>query len=51
MLAELMLFPLAFVEIMMKKNLTVINKFHSHLESMKFIKPEEVYDQVSHFFN
>jgi fringe protein len=32
---------------MLKKNLTVIEKFHSHLEPMKYISPQSLSDQIT----
>src|SRR5688500_5619859 len=39
-----------FAEHLLKKKLTVIEEFHSHLEPMKFIKPEQLADQVRFIF-
>ncbi|XP_023216864.1 fringe glycosyltransferase-like isoform X1 [Centruroides sculpturatus] len=35
------------IEHLLKKRLTVVEQFHSHLEPMKFIKPEEYKDQIT----
>jgi len=35
------------VEHMLRKQLTVIDKFHSHLEPMKFLKHSQLTDQVN----
>ncbi|KAG1687145.1 Fringe glycosyltransferase [Nymphon striatum] len=39
------------IEHMMKRKLTVIKKFHSHLESMKLIEHDDLYDQVTFSYN
>lgn len=35
------------IEYLLRKPLTVIEQFHSHLEPMKFIKPEALDQQIS----
>ncbi|KAF6203686.1 hypothetical protein GE061_002019 [Apolygus lucorum] len=35
------------IEHLLKKPLTVIDQFHSHLEPMKFIRPETFHDQIT----
>ncbi|KAK8756717.1 hypothetical protein V5799_000582 [Amblyomma americanum] len=35
------------IEHLLKKNLTVVENFHSHLEPMKFLKKEALSDQVT----
>ncbi|XP_031351150.1 fringe glycosyltransferase-like [Photinus pyralis] len=35
------------IEHLLKKPLTVVNQFHSHLEPMKFIRRELLKDQIS----
>ena len=36
-----------FLEHLLKKPLTVVDQFHSHLEPMKFIRRDLIADQVS----
>lgn len=35
------------IEHLLKTRLTVINEFHSHLEQMRFVRPEEIDQQIS----
>lgn len=35
------------LEHILKKKLTVVDKFHSHFEPMKFLKPDTFSEQVS----
>lgn len=40
------------IEHLLKKPLTVVEQFHSHLEPMKFLRKESFHDQVrANFFN
>ncbi|XP_022243438.1 fringe glycosyltransferase-like [Limulus polyphemus] len=39
------------IEFLLKKKLTVVHQFHSHLEPMKIMKPENYQDQVRILFN
>lgn len=41
------LFLFLFSEHLLKKPLTVIDQFHSHLEPMKFLRQDSFHDQVS----
>lgn len=41
---------LLFSEHLLKKPLTVIDQFHSHLEPMKFIRPDTFQDQVESLY-
>lgn len=38
---------LSFTESILKRPLTVVDAFHSHLEPMEFIRPETFQDQVT----
>lgn len=40
-------FFFSHLEIMMRKNLTVMKEFHSHLEPMKLLATDTLKDQVS----